>query len=51
MKKDIDITELMNKAYQGDKKAQYDIGCYFEEGKGVGKDKIEAEKWLRVLRS
>lgn len=42
-----DVSKLVEKANQGDKVAQYDLGMLYEKGKGVKKDKREAERWLK----
>ena len=35
-------------AEQGHPQAQYNLGIYYKEGRGVAKDEAEAEKWFRM---
>lgn len=40
------IIELKAKAESGDAKAQYDLGFYYRDGKGIEKNDADAAKWF-----
>ena len=39
--------EYKASAEQGDAEAQFNLGYYYDEGRGVAKDKVKAVKWYR----
>jgi TPR repeat protein len=41
------IGEVKAKAEAGDADSQVELGLRYEQGKGVGKDQVEAVKWYR----
>ncbi|MEI8245669.1 MAG: hypothetical protein WCI51_07560 [Lentisphaerota bacterium] len=41
------VKQYRNDAEQGDAEAQYMLGCCYQFGDGVIKNKVEAAKWLR----
>ena len=43
----VDINALRKSADRGDAKAQFNLGWYYEKGKGVKQDSAEAVKWYR----
>ncbi len=41
------VKQYRNDAEQGDAEAQYHLGCCYQFGDGIIKNKAEAAKWLR----
>ena len=41
------VKQYRNDAEQGDAEAQYHLGCCYQFGDGIIKNKVEAAKWLR----
>jgi TPR repeat protein len=43
----VDAQSLIQRAYAGDAKAQFDLGLSYAKGEGVTKNSAEALRWLR----